>query len=44
MRRRIVLGLLTLGVLAGYGSGIARLVHAHDHCHTHAPSTECAHP
>jgi hypothetical protein len=29
MRRKIVITLLALGVFAGYGTGIARLVHAH---------------
>jgi hypothetical protein len=29
MRHRIVIALLTLGVIGGYGSGIAHLVHHH---------------
>jgi hypothetical protein len=29
MRRRIVIALLALGTVAGYGSGIAHAVHAH---------------
>lgn len=45
MRRRIVIALLTLGTVVGYGSGIARVLHAHGHCRagsTPAPSAECA--
>jgi hypothetical protein len=29
MRRRIVIALLALGTVAGYGSGIAHLAHGH---------------
>jgi len=29
MRRRIVIALLALGTIAGYGSGIAHAVHMH---------------
>lgn len=29
MRRRIVIALLALGVVGGYGSGIAHVVHHH---------------
>jgi hypothetical protein len=38
MRRRIVIALLALGTVAGYGSGIAHVVH-HGHCH--AAAGEC---
>jgi hypothetical protein len=33
MRRRIVIALLALGTVVGYGSGIAQLAHGHHgHC------------
>jgi hypothetical protein len=43
MRRRLVIGLLTFGVLAGYGSGFAHLMRHGEHagwdCH-HAASSD----
>jgi hypothetical protein len=32
MRRKIVIVLLALGTVVGYGSGIARAVHVHSQC------------
>jgi hypothetical protein len=37
MRRRIVITLLALGTVVGYGSGIAHAVHAH-----HMHQAQCA--
>lgn len=35
MRRRIIMGLLALGTVAGFGSGIAHVVHARHHWQQH---------
>jgi hypothetical protein len=32
MKRRIVIALLSLGVVVGYGSGIAHAIHHHAAC------------
>jgi len=32
MKRRIVIALLALGVVGGYGSGIAHVMHHHHAC------------
>jgi hypothetical protein len=39
MRRRIVIGLLALGTVVGYGSGIAHAVHMH---RAHANGEQCS--
>jgi hypothetical protein len=35
MRRKMIIGLLALGTLAGYGSGLAHIAHAHRTCCAH---------